>query len=85
MFLSEAVLRAVLGVLLVCVSEWCVVTGSFSQSLDSDFTFTLPAGRKECFFQTMKKDASLEVEYQVFFSLFKCDLSGTVCDRWGRG
>lgn len=41
------------------------VLASFSQSLDSDFTFTLPAGRKECFFQTMKKDASLEIEYQV--------------------
>ncbi|KAM6921816.1 transmembrane emp24 domain-containing protein 5 [Xenentodon cancila] len=38
---------------------------AFSQAADSDFTFTLPAGRKECFFQTMKKDASLEIEYQV--------------------
>ncbi|XP_075689314.1 transmembrane emp24 domain-containing protein 5 [Rhinoderma darwinii] len=38
---------------------------SFSQSVDNDFTFTLPAGRKECFFQTMKKDATLEIEYQV--------------------
>uniref|UniRef100_A0A3Q3VYF5 GOLD domain-containing protein n=1 Tax=Mola mola TaxID=94237 RepID=A0A3Q3VYF5_MOLML len=42
-----------------------VVLAAFSQSLDSDFTFTLPAGRKECFYQTMKKDASLEIEYQV--------------------
>ncbi|KAJ8277833.1 hypothetical protein GJAV_G00080630 [Gymnothorax javanicus] len=42
-----------------------VFVAAFSQSLDSDFTFTLPAGRKECFFQTMKKDASLEIEYQV--------------------
>uniref|UniRef100_A0A3Q0RYP6 Transmembrane p24 trafficking protein 5 n=1 Tax=Amphilophus citrinellus TaxID=61819 RepID=A0A3Q0RYP6_AMPCI len=42
-----------------------MVLASFSQSLDSDFTFTLPAGRKECFYQTMKKDASLEIEYQV--------------------
>ncbi|XP_072245976.1 transmembrane emp24 domain-containing protein 5 [Leuresthes tenuis] len=38
---------------------------AFSQATDSDFTFTLPAGRKECFFQTMKKHASLEIEYQV--------------------
>ncbi|XP_005998587.1 transmembrane emp24 domain-containing protein 5 [Latimeria chalumnae] len=38
---------------------------SFAQSFDSDFTFTLPAGQKECFFQSMKKDASLEIEYQV--------------------
>ncbi|KAG9483146.1 transmembrane emp24 domain-containing protein 5 [Eleutherodactylus coqui] len=37
----------------------------FSQAVDNDFTFTLPAGRKECFFQTMKRDATLEIEYQV--------------------
>lgn len=37
----------------------------FVASLDSDFTFTLPAGRKECFFQTMKKEATLEIEFQV--------------------
>ncbi|KAM4628795.1 transmembrane emp24 domain-containing protein 5 [Polymixia lowei] len=45
--------------------ERFLVLAAFSQSLDSDFTFTLPAGRKECFYQTMKKDASLEIEYQV--------------------
>ncbi|MCJ8743609.1 hypothetical protein PDJAM_G00096090 [Pangasius djambal] len=49
----------------LCVSEWSAVTGAFTQSLDSDFTFTLPPGHKECFYQTMKKDASLEIEYQV--------------------
>ncbi|KAF7243505.1 Transmembrane emp24 domain-containing protein 5 [Varanus komodoensis] len=37
----------------------------FATALDSDFTFTLPAGHKECFFQSMQKDASLEIEYQV--------------------
>ncbi|NWI98740.1 TMED5 protein, partial [Crypturellus undulatus] len=37
----------------------------FSPSLDSDFTFTLPAGRRECFYQPMRKEASLELEYQV--------------------
>jgi protein ERP2 len=37
----------------------------FAPSLDSDFTFTLPAGRKECFFQPMPFKASLEIEYQV--------------------
>uniref|UniRef100_A0A8D0L2B9 Transmembrane p24 trafficking protein 5 n=1 Tax=Sphenodon punctatus TaxID=8508 RepID=A0A8D0L2B9_SPHPU len=37
----------------------------FTPSLDSDFTFTLPAGRKECFFQPMQREASLEIEYQV--------------------
>ncbi|XP_051954798.1 transmembrane emp24 domain-containing protein 5-like [Xyrauchen texanus] len=55
-------------VLTVCVaflSLFVSLISAFSQSLDSDFTFTLPAGRKECFFQNMKKDASLEIEYQV--------------------
>ncbi|XP_060088234.1 transmembrane emp24 domain-containing protein 5 [Heteronotia binoei] len=37
----------------------------FTSSLDSDFTFTLPAGRKECFYQPMHNEASLEIEYQV--------------------
>lgn len=55
------VLRVFVAFLSLCVS----VISSFSQSLDSDFTFTLPAGRKECFYQSMKKDASLEIEYQV--------------------
>ncbi|XP_036378698.1 transmembrane emp24 domain-containing protein 5 [Megalops cyprinoides] len=54
----------VVSIISACLLERVLVT-SFSQSLDSDFTFTLPAGRKECFFQTMKKDASLEIEYQV--------------------
>lgn len=58
-------LLCVLSVFVALVSERFVVLASFSQSLDSDFTFTLPAGRKECFYQTMKKDASLEIEYQV--------------------
>lgn len=59
------VLLCVLSVLVALVSERFAVLAAFSQSLDSDFTFTLPAGRKECFFQTMRKDASLEIEYQV--------------------
>ncbi|KAM9385024.1 transmembrane emp24 domain-containing protein 5 [Pholidichthys leucotaenia] len=59
------VFLCVLSVLVSLVSERFVALAAFSQSLDSDFTFTLPAGRKECFFQTMKKDASMEIEYQV--------------------
>lgn len=58
-------LLCVLSVFVALVPERFVVLAAFSQSLDSDFTFTLPAGRKECFYQTMKKDASLEIEYQV--------------------
>lgn len=57
-------LLCVLSVFAALVSERFMVA-AFSQSLDSDFTFTLPAGHKECFYQTMKKDASLEIEYQV--------------------
>lgn len=55
--------RAVLLVL----AAGCAVLGAaeFSPSLDSDFTFTLPAGRRECFYQPMRKEASLELEYQV--------------------
>ncbi|XP_028817572.1 transmembrane emp24 domain-containing protein 5 [Denticeps clupeoides] len=51
--------------LALVVARLLLVTAAFSQSLDSDFTFTLPAGRKECFYQSMKRDASLEIEYQV--------------------
>ncbi|XP_068449111.1 transmembrane emp24 domain-containing protein 5 [Clinocottus analis] len=58
-------LVCLLSVFAALFSDRFVVLASFSQSLDSDFTFTLPAGRKECFYQTMKKDASLELEYQV--------------------
>ncbi|KAK5601866.1 Transmembrane emp24 domain-containing protein 5 [Crenichthys baileyi] len=55
----------VLSVFISLVSDRLVVKASFSQATDSDFTFSLPAGRKECFYQTMKKEASLEIEYQV--------------------
>lgn len=61
-------LLCVLSVLVALVSERFAVLAAFSQSLDSDFTFTLSPGRKECFFQTMRKDASLEIEYQVRYS-----------------
>ncbi|XP_012686696.2 transmembrane emp24 domain-containing protein 1b [Clupea harengus] len=37
----------------------------FSPNLDSEFTFLLPAGRTECFFQTATKNGSMEVEYQI--------------------
>lgn len=60
--------RAAFEVLLIVfalVLEKFAALAAFSQSMDSDFTFTLPPGRKECFFQTMKAQASLEIEYQV--------------------
>lgn len=59
------VFLCVLSMFVSLFSDRLVVLAAFSQSLDSDFTFTLPPGRKECFYQTMKKDASLEIEYQV--------------------
>lgn len=37
----------------------------FGQSQDSEFTFLLPAGRSECFFQNAVKNGTMEVEYQV--------------------
>uniref|UniRef100_A0A1A8JWI3 Transmembrane emp24 protein transport domain containing 1b n=1 Tax=Nothobranchius kuhntae TaxID=321403 RepID=A0A1A8JWI3_NOTKU len=37
----------------------------FGQNLDSEFTFLLPAGRSECFYQTALKNGTMEVEYQV--------------------
>ncbi|XP_057716660.1 transmembrane emp24 domain-containing protein 1-like [Corythoichthys intestinalis] len=37
----------------------------FSSVQDMEFTFLLPAGSKECFYQTIDEDNSLEFEYQV--------------------
>lgn len=45
---------------------WCAASvRCFGQDLDSEFTFVLPAGRSECFFQTAVKNGTMEVEYQV--------------------
>ncbi|KAM7009441.1 transmembrane emp24 domain-containing protein 1b [Tautogolabrus adspersus] len=38
---------------------------SFGQSLDTEFTFLLPAGTSGCFYQTATKNGTMEVEYQV--------------------
>ncbi|KAM9831334.1 transmembrane emp24 domain-containing protein 5 [Neosynchiropus ocellatus] len=62
---TARVLWCVLVVIIAFIPSKVLVLAAFSQSLDSDFTFSLPAGRKECFYQTMKQDASLEIEYQV--------------------
>ncbi|XP_078665087.1 transmembrane emp24 domain-containing protein 5-like [Branchiostoma floridae x Branchiostoma belcheri] len=34
-------------------------------STDYDYTFTLPPGQRECFYQEVKKETNFEVEYQV--------------------
>ncbi|XP_069023921.1 transmembrane emp24 domain-containing protein 1b [Embiotoca jacksoni] len=51
---------------LAVVFLWCAGSGCcFGQSQDGEFTFLLPAGRAECFFQTAVKNGTMEVEYQV--------------------
>lgn len=51
---------------LAVVFGFCLGSVScFGQNLDSEFTFLLPAGRFECFFQTAVKNGTMEVEYQV--------------------
>lgn len=64
MEISRAAFHVFLVVFALVLEKFAVLA-AFSQSMDSDFTFTLPPGRKECFFQTMKQHASLEIEYQV--------------------
>lgn len=54
-------------VFLCCAGSVCC----FRSSPDSEFTFLLPAGRSECFFQTAVKNGSMEVEYQVNTSVVK--------------
>lgn len=49
---------------------------AFGRNKDTEFTFLLPPGATECFFQTATKNGSMEVEYQVnnifkVFQLFK--------------
>uniref|UniRef100_UPI00398E8209 transmembrane emp24 domain-containing protein 1-like n=1 Tax=Pristiophorus japonicus TaxID=55135 RepID=UPI00398E8209 len=38
---------------------------SFTQPSDSEFTFVLPPGREECFYQSAGHNTSMELEYQV--------------------
>ncbi|KPP72578.1 Transmembrane emp24 domain-containing protein 1-like [Scleropages formosus] len=49
----------------VFVLYFDVITGFAQSQQDSEFTFLLPAGRRECFYQTAAKNGSMEVEYQV--------------------
>lgn len=52
--------------LVVFLFGWCFgFVSCFGPNLDSEFTFLLPAGRTECFFQTAIKNGTMEVEYQV--------------------
>ncbi|XP_041032956.1 transmembrane emp24 domain-containing protein 1-like [Carcharodon carcharias] len=38
---------------------------SFGQPSDSEFTFVLPPGTQECFYQSAGRNSSMELEYQV--------------------
>ncbi|XP_028679446.1 transmembrane emp24 domain-containing protein 1-like [Erpetoichthys calabaricus] len=49
----------------LCVALYVALAASFTQPRDSEFTFILPAGRIECFYQKTEKNVSMEVEYQV--------------------
>ncbi|XP_063068703.1 transmembrane emp24 domain-containing protein 1a [Engraulis encrasicolus] len=42
-----------------------VATVTLKKNQDVEFTFVLPAGATECFYQTVARQGSLEVEYQV--------------------
>lgn len=52
----------------LCLQFAClnmILALSLGQKQDMAFTFLLPAGRTECFFQTAIRGESMEVEYQV--------------------
>ncbi|XP_062388901.1 transmembrane emp24 domain-containing protein 1a [Sardina pilchardus] len=59
----ESLLR--LGILVSLLASFADVVVTFSKNQDVEFTFVLPAGATECFFQTVIGQSSLEVEYQV--------------------
>ena len=39
---------------------------TFLNGMDSGFTFLLAARKRECFFETLKVNMSLDLEYQVY-------------------
>lgn len=55
----------VLCLLLACLIQAVDLTLSPGPNQLVDFTFLLPAGRKECFFQPTSKNERIEIEYQV--------------------
>nr|ACO09006.1 Transmembrane emp24 domain-containing protein 1 precursor [Osmerus mordax] len=61
----QTVSGVTLGLLLTYFVANLHFTLCSGQSQDTEFTFLLPAGTTECFFQTTVKNGSLEVEYQV--------------------
>ncbi|XP_058862963.1 transmembrane emp24 domain-containing protein 1-like [Acipenser ruthenus] len=54
------------GSLCLLIFIFCLERGTaFEQPRDTEFTFILPAGRVECFYQKALKNSTIEVEYQV--------------------
>lgn len=51
--------------LLAYFAAFFAAVHAFSPNIDSEFTFVLPSGRRECFYQTTVTNGSMEVEYQV--------------------
>ncbi|KAM7387179.1 hypothetical protein PAMA_009679 [Pampus argenteus] len=51
----------------LCLLAWLTVglTLALGSNQDMGFTFLLPAGSTECFYQTTARNDSMEVEYQV--------------------
>ncbi|KAJ8345338.1 hypothetical protein SKAU_G00295310 [Synaphobranchus kaupii] len=50
---------------IVCLAYFVDSIWAFGQNRDTEFTFLLPAGRTECFYQTTTVNGTMEVEYQV--------------------
>lgn len=46
------------------------LTLGLGPSQDMEFTFLLPAGSTECFYQTTSSDDTMEVEYQVNVTVY---------------
>lgn len=51
--------------LLACVSLAAGLSFGLGPKQETEFTFVLPAGSSECFYQTTTQDDSMEIEYQV--------------------
>ncbi|XP_064171563.1 transmembrane emp24 domain-containing protein 1-like [Anguilla rostrata] len=50
---------------IVCLACFVDSLWALGQNRDTEFTFLLPAGRTECFYQTTTTNGTMEVEYQV--------------------
>ncbi|XP_056136588.1 transmembrane emp24 domain-containing protein 1b [Lampris incognitus] len=57
--------KTTLHVITIVLLSSLGLVSPFSQNKDVEFTFLLPAGTSECFFQTATKNGTMEVEYQV--------------------